>query len=107
METTIYYNEHNINVGVYWDSTHIEDSYRIKTKRDMRNVLELIRLHTDGEGMAINRLRLRRQVREWRAHNLLYALGIARSHTKDVDLNENKWYVRAAYGILSLMYWRV
>ena len=26
---------------------------------------------------------------EWKAHNRLYNLGIARSHTKDVDLEEN------------------
>ena len=25
-------------------------------------------------------------IREWRAHNLLYKLGLYRSHTKDVDL---------------------
>ena len=28
-------------------------------------------------------------VREWRGHNRLYKWGIARSHTRDVDLNEN------------------
>lgn len=107
METTICYNEHNINVGIYWENTHIEDSYRIKSKKDMRNVLELIRLQTDGRGLAINRLSLRRQVREWRAHNLLYALGIARKRTKDVDLNYESWWRRVCYFVLSLMYWRV
>ena len=39
--------------------------------------------------------------REWATHNLLYALGIKRERTADVDLNAGqKWYVRFAYFIV-------
>lgn len=41
---------------------------------------------------------------EWRAHNLLYDLGMYKSRTKDVDLNYPKWYVYPIYFILSLFY---
>ena len=38
---------------------------------------------------------------EWATHNLLYALGMWRSRTKDVDLNfEQKWYMKLAYGVV-------
>lgn len=40
-------------------------------------------------------------IREWCVHNALYALGIARERTKDVDLDYNpKWYMSALYWFL-------
>lgn len=42
-------------------------------------------------------------IREWKAHNRLYRLGIYRSHTKDCDLNEDeKWWRLWFYGILGI-----
>ena len=106
MKTEIHYNKFNISVEIYWDNTHIENSYRIKHRSDMRNILKLIRQETDFD-MAIKRLSLNSQIREWRAHNLLYILGIKRKHTKDVDLNNNPWYIRFVYAILSGIYWYI
>lgn len=38
--------------------------------------------------------------REWATHNLLYTLGLFRSHTKDVDINyPQKWYISLAYDV--------
>ena len=43
---------------------------------------------------------------EWAIHNALYCLGIARSHTKDVDLNyPQKWYVTFAYNFFGAIVW--
>lgn len=43
---------------------------------------------------------------EWACHDALYALGIARSKTKDVDLNyPQKWYASAAYWLLGAIVW--
>ena len=40
--------------------------------------------------------------REWKAHNILYKLGLFKEHTKDVDLNiDEPWYRRACYFIIS------
>lgn len=44
---------------------------------------------------------LKSYVREWRAHNRLYKLGLFKDRTKDVDLNvHEKWYRRLGYFIL-------
>lgn len=107
MNRRIYYNEEQINVGVYVDNTHIENSYKIKRIKDMRNVLELIRMDCSNETLLIHKLKMSTQIHEWRAHNLLFALGIARKRTKDVDLNFESWWRRIGYFVLSLMYWRV
>lgn len=88
------------------DNTHIENSYLVKSRADMRDILECIE-HNSLCGDAVRRIPMNTMIREWRAHNLLYALGIARKRTKDVDLNENKWCTRAIYFVLSLMYWRI
>ena len=88
------------------NNTHIENSYLVKSRKDMREILYFIELNSQYDD-AIRRIPLATMLREWRAHNLLYALGIARKRTKDVDLNETKWYVRAAYFVLSSMYWRL
>lgn len=106
MKITIHYEGLEIYAEAYTDSTHIEDSVRIKRSRDMRAVLELIRLKLTGESLfSVNRLGLGTMVAEWRAHNLLYALGVARKRTQDVDLNDNPWWLRLAYGVLSCLYW--
>ena len=40
-------------------------------------------------------------IREWKAHNRLYRLGLFKEHTKDCDLEENeKWYRRLAYWVI-------
>lgn len=43
---------------------------------------------------------------EWAVHNALYGLGIAREHTKDVDLNYPlPWYVEGAYIVFGAVVW--
>lgn len=106
MNKRIFYNGEQVNVGVYIDNTHIEDSYKIKRIKDMRNVLELIRNTCSNETLLIHKLKLSTQIHEWRAHNLLYALNIQRKRTKDVDINNNPWYIRCAYFVLSCLYLR-
>ena len=40
-------------------------------------------------------------VKEWYAHNILYKLGLFRSHTRDVDLNDNETLTRRfAYNVI-------
>lgn len=44
---------------------------------------------------------------EWRAHNLLYSMGIEKERTRSVDLSINEsWYKKIGYFILSLFYFR-
>ena len=40
-------------------------------------------------------------IKEWKAHNRLYNLGLFKSHTKDCDLEENeKWWRLLVYQFL-------
>lgn len=81
---------------------HIEDSYQVKTKKEMEEILRIV------EGASFNRgisyLRKRASwIREWKAHNLLYKLGLFKDRTKSVDLNEKEsWFRRLGYFILSI-----
>ena len=44
-------------------------------------------------------------VNEWRTHNLLYTLGLFRTHTKDVNFEyKQKFILKLLYGICSLFY---
>ena len=72
-------------------NTHIVDSYKVKTKEEMREYLQRLRdivLH-----QAVNQRDIESMVREWRAHNFFYMLHIFRRRTKDVDLElcQSKW----------------
>lgn len=68
------------------DNTHVEDSYKatnislevgyITRERYLRHLPTTRTFES--------------YVREWKGHNRLYKLGLFRSHTKDVDLNEKQ-----------------
>lgn len=70
------------------ENTHIEDSYQIKLKKSMENEIEWIKECRKARKYPVTRS-TNSYVREWKGHNNLYNLGLFRSHTKDVDLNEN------------------
>lgn len=80
---------------------HIEDSFKV-SKRDFAANLIWVKQDKGGNEDSLVWLRSMNSLRrEWATHNALYALGILRSHTKDVDLNyPQKWYMRLAYSIV-------
>lgn len=67
------------------NNTHIVDSY--KAKDINLEVMEIIR-ERNRRKLPVTRS-FESYVREWRGHNRLYYLHLFRSHTKDVDLDEN------------------
>lgn len=67
------------------DNTHVEDSY--KSTDIGLEVCYIIR-ERYVRGLPQTRT-FESYVREWKGHNRLYKLHLFRSHTKDVDLNEN------------------
>lgn len=87
-------------------NTRIYSSYLVKSRADMRGLLVLLRVKAPDCAL-VNDIPLKTMIREWRAHNLLYALHIQRERTRDVDLNEESWWRKACYAVLSLMYWRI
>lgn len=83
----------------------VYDSYKITKKKQI--LAELERIHAsfcyrDICFRGYSRT-LKSEYREWRAHNVLYKLGIARDRTRsvDIDKNEPKWR-RFIYAILSI-----
>lgn len=88
------------------DNIHIKDSYKIAKKEDMIRFLSKIQAEyiTDHSDYFFFHIPFRCMIQEWRTHNLLYSLHLFRSHTKDVDLNKNKWYMRLLYNLVSIFY---
>lgn len=85
----------------------IYDSYKIKTKADMNFILTVIKYNysdINDDDYIFNQVNRESMINEWRGHNLLYNLHLFRSHTKDVDINKNPWYLKAGYWILSKLY---
>lgn len=81
------------------DCVSIIDSYKVKDEYDMKLILKVFKMRT-GYG---SRRSLKSWLKEWKAHNRLYRLGLFRSHTKDCDLEQNeKWYRLLAYQILGI-----
>ena len=68
---------------------HIVDSFRVKTKRDMSSILDVVFCAACNRGIFYTR-KLDSLVREWKAHNVLYNFGYKRERTGSVDLNENE-----------------
>lgn len=91
-------------------NTNIIDSYKIKKKEDMKIILNLIRFQCNEKvdsTLAIHKLSNRTMIQEWCTHNLLYKLGLWKSHTKDVDLNsDKKLWEKILYPVVSLLYWK-
>ena len=84
---------------------HIEKSYLIKTGKEIKETLEYI--HTMSgykELQAAGYTRtLESEYREWKAHNFLYRLGIARERTGNCDIDQNETKFRKfVYAILSI-----
>ena len=83
----------------------VKDSHKITRKKDIltclmgiHNTIDYLNLRSKGYTRT-----LKSEYREWRAHNVLYRLGIARERTGSVDFdqNESKWR-RFIYAILSV-----
>lgn len=67
------------------NNIQIQDSYKI-SKYEFDKIINNIK--TDLPEHIVSKNRSNRSLKnEWAIHNLLYNIGIARSHTKDVDFN--------------------
>lgn len=102
MKTSV--NNHIINITQ--NNICIENSYTVTSIDEMKVILA--NLHSNINLYKwCNIFKVRSYfslINEWRAHNLLYSLGLFKSRTKDVDLNNIKWYYNIPYCILSFLY---
>ena len=73
----------------YYDPNYkIYSSYLIKDKDDRDAILRVINIYNTATSFTFNRTMESMRV-EWSIHNILYNMGIERSRTKDVDLNND------------------
>lgn len=80
-------------------SIQVKDSYKVREEIDMMRYIYVNRLR-ELLGRDFPSL-----INEWESHNILYWMGLFKSHTKDVDFEENpKWYFTLGYWILSRFY---
>lgn len=101
----IQYKNFILKVHADKNNTHIQNSYLIKSTKDMRNILKAIQSEIGDDDYAIFKRSICSMIHEWRVHNLLYSLGIEQDRTKSVDLDINQpWYMKVSYPILSIFY---
>lgn len=77
-----------LGVNIEYNSANVRilDPYKIKSKTFMELILEIFKIRTGF----VSKRSINSWVREWKAHNRLYKLGLFKEHTKDCDLEENK-----------------
>ena len=104
----VFYDKFNLNINFIFGNNpglNIQDSYTIKNSADIRSVLEYIhgldeykQLQTAGYTRTFES-----EFKEWKAHNVLYGLGVLPERTGSVDIyqNESKLF-RFGYAILSI-----
>lgn len=77
----------------------IKDCYKVKDK-DMLNILVKFIIDTGYK----SKRSIASWEREWKAHKRMYKLGIARSHTRDCDLEEDiKPWLRVIYWLIGVL----
>ena len=82
----------------------IYNSYCIRSENDMKNILKYI-YQIAAENNITYRRTMQSHIIEWQAHNFLYDYNLFKSHTKDVDLNDNENNIRRCiYFFLSFLY---
>ena len=80
------------------NNIHVVDSYKVKENDIMNYLVEFKR--KIGKDFTYKRS-LEDMKIEWIAHNVLYRMGICKSRTKHVDINENETTLRkTGYSII-------
>ena len=94
-ELDIEYNEQSKNIRII-------NSYTIIKDRDKKIILQAINYQLKNQGIIFKRT-IDSQLYEWKGHNVMYKWHLFRSHTTNVDINENEsWWKRVCYTILSI-----
>ncbi len=101
---TLNYKNYTIKYTLTAKNVHIVDSYKIRKKADMNEIVKLIRAEATKKGFKYKRSNSS-WVTEWRAHNYMYEKGMEKTRTGSVDLNENESKLKLlSYSAMSLRY---
>lgn len=83
------------------NNIHIKDSYDIKKRSEMKEILYAIQYKSPD--CNVFKRSYNSMISEWRTHNRLYRLGYKKDRTGSVDLNYPlKWYIELAYRIFGI-----
>lgn len=91
-----------VNIFYYDDSTKITNSYLL-TNKEIEDISEKIHFSRSVkyEWRCLYIRDVKSYIREIKAHNLLYKLGLFRKHTIDTDLEEEqKFFIKLLWYIL-------
>lgn len=95
---TVWFNMESVSITII-------DGFKAKTKAEIMRVLEVIHT-TSCYSMLVKRgytRTIESEYQEWRAHNILYKMGILRERTGSVDISNNESKVRRfGYAVLSM-----
>jgi hypothetical protein len=69
----------------------------------MEDVLQNIQINALPDSI-VNKLPMETMINEWKAHNLIYELGMFIERTAHVDITDNPWYIRCIYYIAAKIY---
>lgn len=99
--SVLIYNDKEIEYKVSNVNLAIINSYKIKNKADMKNILYKIMNQESEHKFDVFKRSVKGMVQEWRAHNIIYNLGLFRTHTCTVDLEANqKWIFKIIWKII-------
>lgn len=86
------------------NNIHIECSYRIDKKKDIKDILEYLYDNYKDKCKVLQNRDIKSLTNEWIAHNNLYKLHLWRNHTISVDLDyPQESYISLIYRILSII----
>jgi hypothetical protein len=94
-------NLEHVKLQVSADNVMIVDSYKIRRLKYMLDVINYIKTLNNT---IISKRKTLSLLSEWRAHNLLYWMGIERERTMHCDLNFENSFKKFLYMILSIFY---
>lgn len=97
------YSIESVNIHVYKDYVNIQNSYKIKKHKHIKDVVNYIK-HELSEYTTVSKIDTINLISEWKTHNLLYWLNIERDRTAHCDLNHNNSIKKVLYFIISLLY---
>ena len=94
----------NDRVILSYENTHINDSYLVRSKKDIHEFLCALREQCPPD-MAVTARSVESLVCEWRSHNFFYNIHVFRSRTKDVDLERHQsWWREVFCRVVSFFY---
>ena len=108
MSNVVHITVDGLKVSISTNNVHIEDSYRVCSFVDIKNVLRDIEESLTDNHITMdnpfNHRSICSMAREWLTHNNLYNLKLWVESTRSTDLNyPQKWYMNILYFIGSLI----